>query len=241
MSEEQVIVGEVESGRATQVRRAINKLITQTNSNTFDLAELLAEAKAKLFYTAWGFDSFGKYAKSLEIKYSKAYYLLKIIENMKAAAVSREEYEPVGLAKLRVISRLDPEAEFKGTPVNLLIHDLVLKAREMSMEQVQTEVDTILGLTEDESMVWFNFHLKKIARENVVKPAIALAKKHIGSVAKDEDGNSIDASDGAALEAICADYLADPNWNTDEQSSNDVGDLNEKVLGSDASTAEVDQ
>jgi len=216
MPEEQVIVGEAESGRSTQVRRAINKLIAQTNSNTFDLAELLQEAKSKNFYTGWGFESFSKYAKSLNIKYTKSYYLVRIIENMQAAGVEREKYEPVGLGKLRVISRLQPDSEYNGTPVSLLIRELTLKGSDMSLEQVTHEVNTIMGMTEDESMVWLNIHCKQLARENVIKPALALAKKHIPQT-QDEEGTYHDATDGAALEMICANFLADPNWNVEEE------------------------
>lgn len=236
---ENVIVGDVEAGRAVQVRRQINKLIYATNTNTFDLAELLHEVKSKNFFTAWSFESFSKYAKSLDIKYSKSYYLVRIVENMRAAGLAREAYEPVGLGKLRVISRLKPETEFKGTPVSLLINQLTLKAIGMSLEEVQHEVDTILGLTEDESMVWLNIHIKKLSRENVVKPALALAKKHIGSVAKDEDGNSVDASDGAALEMICANFLADPNYNQEDVVPESVPDSTGGVEADEVSIEEV--
>ena len=34
---EQVVVGEVEAGRAASVKRAINKLISGVNTSTFDL------------------------------------------------------------------------------------------------------------------------------------------------------------------------------------------------------------
>lgn len=213
MLEDTVIVGEAEAGRAIQVRRQINKLVAATNTNTFDLADLLWEAKTKNFFTGWGFESFSKFAKSLDIKYSKSYYLVRIVENMKAAGLTREQFEPVGLGKLRIIARLQPETEFNGTPVSLLIHDLTLKAHQMSLEEVQHEVDTIQGLTEDESMVWMNVHLKKLARENVVKPAFALAKKHMPEAqTKDSDGNYHPPSDGAALEMLCANFLADPNF-----------------------------
>lgn len=217
---ESVIVGEVEAGRAAQVRRQINKLISTANSSTFDLAELLFEAKTKNFYSGWGFESFSKYAKSLEIKYTKSYYLVRVVENMKAAGLDRKQYEPVGMGKLRVISRLKPDTEYNGVPVSLLIRELTLKATDMSLEEVGIEVDTILGLTEDESLVWLNIRCKKLARENVIKPALALAKKHIGTKPAEgvegEEGQQVDASDGAALEMICANFLADPNWAIEE-------------------------
>jgi len=211
-----VIVGEAESGtRVTQVRRAINKLIATTNSSTFELARLFHEAKRNQYFLKWGFESYSKWAKSLDIKYSKAYYLARIIDNMVAAGIEPAQYEPVGLAKLRVISKLDPETEFNGTPMVMLIRELTLKAGQMSLEEVTHEVDTLLGMTEDESMVWINFHIKKLARENVVRPALEKAKKHLPQT-EDDEGNKKDASDGAALEVICANFLADPNFDTPE-------------------------
>lgn len=210
------IVGEIEAGRGAKVRRDINKLIKGVNTNTFDLMDLLHEMKSKQYYSP-DFESFSKYAKSLEIKYTKAYYLVKIRELMLGVGLGRIVYEPVGLGKLRVISKLNLEGEYKGVPMPLIIKELAEKAGAMSLEDVTFEVDTILGLTEDESMVWLNIHLKKLARENCIKPALALAKKHMPeSQTKDADGNFIDPSDGAALEMICANFLADPNFNPPE-------------------------
>ena len=214
------VVGEVEAGRAAKVRREVNKLIKATNSSTFDLAVLLYEMKKNQYYSP-EFESFSKYAKSLDLKYTKSYYLVKIVSLMQGVGLERATYEPVGMGKLRVISKLNLEGEFKGVPMPLVIKELTEKALHMSLEDVTFEVDTILGLTEDESMVWLNVHLKKLARDNAVKPALALAKKHMPeSQKKDDDGNFVDPGDGAALEMICANFLADPNYNpTEEQSA----------------------
>ncbi len=213
-----VIVGEIEAGRAAKVRREINKLVKGVSTNTFDLAELLYEAKSGHYYEP-DFESFSKFAKSLAIKYTKCYYLVKIVTNMIAADLKRIEYEPVGMVKLRAISRLTATGEYNGIAMPLVIRELTLKAMQMSPEEVTQEVDAILGLTADESFVWINIKLKKLARDNAVKPALALAKKHMASSqTKDpETGEYIDPSDGAALEAICADYLSDPNWNPSEE------------------------
>jgi hypothetical protein len=218
MSDEQVIVGEVEAGRAAKIRREIAKLVKGVNTNTFDLAEKLWEVKTEQYFTEYGFESFSKFCKDIaDLKYSKSYYLVAIVTLMRGADISRTTYEPVGLGKLRVISRLKLEGEFHGVPMVAIVKELTLKAASMSLEEVQFEVDTILGLTEDESMVWMNFHLKKLARENAVKPAIALAKKFMPeSQTKDEDGNYVDPSDGAALEMIAANFLSDPNFNPSE-------------------------
>lgn len=213
--DEIVEVGEADVSRAAQCRRQINKLIKATTANTFDLMDLLHESKSKNYFSGWGFETFSKFAKSLDIKYTKSYYLVAIKENMIAAALERPQYEPVGLGKLRVISKLDPETEYNGTPVNLLIRELTLKAKEMSLEEIEFEVNTILGLTEDESMVWLNVRLKKLARENVVSPGLMKAKRFMGQQ-KDEEGEYHDASDGAAMEMVFANFLADPNFDTPE-------------------------
>jgi hypothetical protein len=214
VEEPAAIVESVEGARVAEVRRRVNKLIKASNVNTFDLAELLYEVKTKGYFSAWGFDSYSTYAKSLEIKYSKAYYLVQIVARMTAAGVSRAEYEQVGLAKLRVIATLDPETEFEGTPVVLLIAELARKAGQMSEEEVRAEVDRIKGKTGEQEMVWLNIHILKTAREDIAKPALALAKKHMAQT-EDDDGNVLEASDGRALEMICANWLADVNFNND--------------------------
>ena len=216
MSDEQVVVGEAEAGRAASVKRAIKKLIAVTNTNMFDIAELLYEVKSNKYY-ADDFESFSKYAKSLNFKYSRSYYLVKIIALMKGSAIERAEYEQVGMTKLRDISRLSLEGEFDGVPMPLVIRELTLKAKDLSSEEVTAAVDKILGLTEDESMVWVNLHVKKSVRDLVILPAIALAIKHMPeSQTTDDEGNHIDPSNGAAIEVIAANFLADPNFNTEE-------------------------
>jgi len=226
MSDEQVVVGDAEAGRAASVKRAINKLIHGVNQSTFDLAENLYEVKTNQYFTAYGYESFSKFVKDLKgLKYSKGFYLTKIVSLMKGAALEREQYEPAGLTKLRVISKLSLEGEFNGVPMPLVVRELTLKAAAMDYEQVVEEVNKILGLTEDESMVWLNFSVKKSVRDLVIIPAIELAIKHMPESQKvDDEGNHSDPSKGAAMECICANFLADENFNTEEGTTplNDV-------------------
>jgi hypothetical protein len=235
------VVGEIEAGRAAKVRREINKLVKGVSTNTFDLAELLFEAKSKAYYSP-DFESFSKYAKSLDIKYTKCYYLVAIVSNMYAADLKRAQYEPIGLVKLRAISRLKATGEYKEVPMPLVIRELTLKAGQMTPEEVTAEVDAILGLTEDESFVWLNIKMKKLARENAVKPALALAKKHMPeSQTKDpETGVYIDPSDGAALEMICANFLADPNFNPTETTVDPAPEVDDDPATDDETVAEAD-
>jgi hypothetical protein len=219
MADNQVIIGDADVSRATFVRRKITNLVKAANAQTFDLAELFFESKKQQYFAQWGFESFSSYgkqiAKDYNFKWTKIYYLTRIMENMDAAKLERSQYEQVGMLKLRAISRLKPDARFNGVPVSILIRELTLKAGQMSVEGVQFEVDKIMGLTEDESMSWLNIKVKKMAKDNTIMPALALAKKHVGSVGQDEEGHAIDASGGRCLELICSDFLADPNWNVE--------------------------
>lgn len=215
----QAVVGEQEAGsRSEEVRKKINKLIKAVNTNMFDLAEYLHEVKTKAYHSEWGFTSYSEYAKSLKIKYARAYYLVDIVETMRQVGVSREEYEPVGIAKLRKIVALSKRpglsAVFDGVPVKDLIKELTLKAAAMEPEEVTAAVEKIQGKVGDDTMEWVNLHVKRITKTNVIKPALELAKQHIGSVGQDDDGNATDATDGAAAEMIFANFLADPNYNS---------------------------
>ena len=210
------IIGEVEAGRASKVRKEIKKLILAASTSAFDLAELLFEAKSNNYYREWGFQTFPQYAESLavgDMKTSKCYYLVRMVETMTACDIPRSTYEPVGRTKIRVITKLKPEVEYQGTPGKQAIKELVAKAGQLSYEELNEAVDELLGAVGDDAMCWLNIHVKKLSRENVIKPAIERARKHIGSVATDENtGEALDASEGAALEVICANFLADPNF-----------------------------
>lgn len=219
MADNQVIVGDADVSRATFVRRKITNLVKAANAQTFDLAELFFESKKQQYFAQWGFESFSSYgkqiAKDYNFKWTKIYYLTRIMENMDAAKLERSQYEQVGMLKLRAISRLKPDAEFNGVPVSILIRELTLKAGQMSVEEVQFEVDKIMGLTEDESMSWLNIKVKKMAKDNTIMPALALAKKHMTQT-QDDEGNYIEATDGRALEMVAANFLADPNYNQEQ-------------------------
>lgn len=209
------IVGEAVAGQAAKVRSQINSIIKGVNTSTFDLAELLHEVKTKAYY-APEFETFGQYAESLEMKPSKSYYLVRIVENMGVAGIPRTEYEKVGIAKLRAISKIEPTDPGAAEKIKALVSG----AASMDLEEVNQSVAESKGLTGDDAMVWMNITLKKAARDEVIKPALALAKKNIGTVGKDSEGMAVDASDGAALEMVCADFLSDPNNGYDTDALN---------------------
>src|ERR1017187_11032932 len=96
------IVGEAVAGEAAQTLSEVKKLVKGLSVNTFDLAEKLHKVMSKKFY-APKHNTFGEYAKTLDLKLSKAYYLTKLVEVMTACDIPRAVYEPVGIAKLRVV------------------------------------------------------------------------------------------------------------------------------------------
>jgi hypothetical protein len=210
------IIGEAISGESVKVRKQVDKLVKGLTTATFDLGELLFKIKKNGFYNSYGFNTFQEYVDTLDIKARKAQYLTRIVDVMDQVAVQREEYEKLGVAKLREITSLDPTATYinpqtkEETPMKNFIVGFIEKGSEMPLEEVKQHVRTLKGLTGENELVWLNFCLKKAALDETVRPALELAKNHIGSVGKDGDGNSVDASDGRALEAISAEYLADP-------------------------------
>lgn len=217
-----VIVGEAVAGHASKILAEINNLIAGVNTSTFDLIERLHEAKSKKYYVPLGFDTFRQYATSLNLKVTKSYYLARIGEVMAHAGVTRSEYEPVGIAKLRAISKLNvidddgKNVMYGGLTMAECIQGLVEKAKTSDPETVSLMVSKLQGKVGGDEMVWLNISVKRAVREQTILPALALAKLNHGSVAKDSDGISKDASDGQALEDVCADYLSDPNNNPTE-------------------------
>ena len=213
------VIGEAVAGQAAQLRKKINALIKGMNANTFDLVEGLHEMKSKKHYGTLGFGSFGEYAKSLDIKVTKAYYLAKIGEVMSACGISRTEYEPIGIAKLRVITKLEPldkdgklatcTIEGEAWTVVEAIQAIAADAAVTDIEQIEEQVKRIQGKTGDDAEEWLNFKVKRIVKDAVIKPALEKCKLVIGTVAEDEDGMAIEPSDSAALEGLAAYYLSD--------------------------------
>jgi hypothetical protein len=214
---EQPIVGEAVAGEAAATLKQIKSLVKNLSSNTFDLFELLYKAKTNKYYHP-KFDTFAEYAKSLDIKTSKLYYGVKLVEVMSQCGIDRATYEPVGLAKLRIITRVkvvDDEGKdttFEGVPTKLLVKSMIEKASTWSPEALDLRVKEIQGLVGDNASAgWINFpvtYAQKAAWEKAVK----LAMLQIGSVGKDENtGQFKDASIGSCAEVIAVSYVLDPN------------------------------
>ena len=211
----QVEVGEVVAGEAAKVRKQVEKVVSNANSSMFDLAELLFDVKKNNFYN--GYTTFSEYLSSLKFKRRRLDYLVKMAEVMHVVGITREKYEPLGISKLRIITSLDVNGFWKnpGTgeeiPLKSFIIGFVEQGQEMTLAEITQHVRTLKGEVGDEAFVIMHIKIKQNALDKVLRPALELMKLKIGSVKKDGEGFSVDASDGRALEMIAADWMSDPN------------------------------
>ena len=215
--EQPMIVGEAVAGEAAATLKQVKAFIKSLSTNTFDLAIALYKVKKNKFYQP-KFDTFAEYSTSLDIKTSKCYYLVKMMDVMDQCGIDREIYEPVGLTKLRIITRVkvvDDEGKdtmFDGVPTKLLVKDMIEKASTWQPEALDLRVKEIQGLVGDNASAgWINFPVT-YAQKAAWEKAVSLAMLQIGSVGKDENtGQFKDASLGACAEVIAVSYEQDPN------------------------------
>jgi hypothetical protein len=212
------IYGEVEAGRASIVRKHLMSLIGHVTTKTFDMAELLYEAQAHAYYLQWGYASLGEYAaKELGLKERKAQYLSRIVKVCRDVAVERKNYEPAGISKLREIATLDPDGFFfdkdknQNFPLDEIIVDLILDAPDLSLQEIKDKVDFLKGQVGDNRQVVRSYGVTQSTWDNVIKPAMEMARKKLGSAGRDDSGQAQEYSDGACMEIICASFVQDPN------------------------------
>jgi len=205
------IYDEAEAGHASKVRQQLEVLMRMVEKSSFDIGELLYEVRSKKYYNDWGFGSFKDYVeKGLGYKQSKAYYLTRIIEVMQYLGIPRPEYEPLGVLKLREIASLNMNETHDGKPVADIIRELVKEGKALTQAEIKQKVKEVKGLVGENEIVWVHFGITESSKQNIVGPAIDLAKANIGTIGMDDEGKAIDASDGRALEVICVEYLNDP-------------------------------
>jgi len=215
---EQVVTGETVAGRAAKVRRQLFDLSADVKASTFDMVELLCEAKSNNYPQQWGFSSVLDYGcQELGLKKRKVQYLTRIGTVCKAVGLTRQQYEPAGTSKLREITTLDPEgsyfniAEHMNEDMAEHIVRLILDSDKMNVKQVKEEVLRLQGRVGPDRPVVRSTSYPQSVWENVIVPARELARHLLGSSGRDEEGNAKEYSDGACDEVICAAFLADLN------------------------------
>jgi hypothetical protein len=210
-----VIVGEQIAGESAKVRKQVEELLKTIDSSVFDLAELLYKVKKNGFYKP-EFETFLEYGTSLGLKESRIFYLPKIVDVMEQVGVDRNTYEPVGTPRLREIVRLDPNSSWTNPetnetfPMKDFIVGLVEKGADMSLKDVKQHVRTLKGQIGENEIINKTFGWTKLTFENTIDPALELAKRNIGSLGKDAEGNTVDPSDSRAAEMWAIEYLNNP-------------------------------
>jgi len=231
METPQVIVGEAIAGRSAQVRRNLMTMVSNLSTNTFDLAALLYEAKENNYATAWGFNSLADYAETeLGLKKRKSEYLTRIMRVTKAVGLTRPQFEPCGVTKLREITRLDPEGTFwnKYEHVSEELSDhivrLILDHDKLNVQQTKDEVARLLGQVGKDQRVVRSYSTDITTWQNVIDVAIERARRWLGSKRRDEEGNAREYSEGECYECICAAFNADLNYDEDPENKIDIAE-----------------
>lgn len=213
-----VIVDANIAGEALAIKHQLEVLISTVNRSSFDIADLLLKIKRKGYYAPY--TTFQEYTASLKIKPRRARYLTRMASVMEEVGIPRSQYEPLGVDRLRDISSLEP-ADIWRNPITgtyTSMRDFIVAFVEYRTEtgdfiepnDLKRRIRTLKGLVGDNDFEFLTLSFQRATMESVVRPAIELAKAHIGSVKKDDEGVSQDATDSSAVVAILADYLSDP-------------------------------
>jgi predicted transcriptional regulator len=207
-----VIVGEAVAGETAKIRKQLEKVINSVNTSAFDIASLALSVKQSGDYA--GHTTFQDYAKTLKIKTRKIQYLVKMAETMQAVGIPREEYEPLGIAKLREITSLDPNGKWlnpennQELPLKDFIVGFVKQSSDMDLDTIKSHVKVLKGLTGENDIEILHFAFTKSVIDNILEPAFEKAKMVIGSVAKDSEGISQDASKSKCIEVMATEFLS---------------------------------
>jgi hypothetical protein len=135
---------------------------------------------------------------------------------MEACQIDRATYEPVGIAKLRLISRIET-ANPDGTPKMYdgatgveIVNAIIENASTATFENIEDFIYKVKGQVGEYAPTWNNISMTA-GQKAKWDEAVELAKLNIGSVGKDAEGNYKDASVGACAEVIALSYILDPN------------------------------
>ncbi len=213
------IQGETVAGRAAHVREQLKSLTADLTKPTFVLAELLHEATDNSLYRDWGYKSTVEYGvQELGLKERKIQYLVRIITVCKAVGLYRTRYETADISKLREITRLDPQGSFFNPetkipePLDAHIVRLVANANNMTGAQIEEEVRRLQGKVGGNRPVIKMMSWTEDTYNKVILPAQELARKRLGSAARDKNtGDAVEYSDSIVEECIHADFLSDSN------------------------------
>lgn len=222
--ERAAIHGETVAGRAAEVRSQLEALAKRGNKLDLDRAVLLTESKRNRYWEE-DFESYGDYTQQVAgLKERAALYLVSIVEGTETLGIPLARIEHLETSKLREIFSLDPNGfyvnneEMRTEPLHEHIARLLTEIDThktspiLSQDEVKAQVKKLKGLVGVNDLVSMTkAKVTADCKANVTDPAVALAKQNIGSTRRDNEGDAVEPSDGAAWEVIAANYLADVN------------------------------
>jgi hypothetical protein len=190
--------------RATQVHEQIKQLVGNQTDNTFELADLLCEARENQYYREFGFDTFKDYVEAeTEFRERQAYYIIRITTGARQLGIDRQQLKPAGISKLKHIFTLDVE-KFADD-----IRRLVAVAPRTPLAAIIAEVKRLKGEAGEPEMTWVNFYMLPEAAEKVHE-AVGIAKLELGN-SVNAKGEEVEPSSGMAIESIVVEWMEDPN------------------------------
>lgn len=208
------IYGDAVAGDAARTRSALESLIENVNKSNFDIADLCYKIKSRGHYAPYA--TFQEYSKTLNLKARKIQYLTRMAEVMDQVGITRAQYEPLGIAKLREVTSLEPgqvwiNPDTKAeTPIKEFIIGFVNQGADISLEDIKLHVRTLKGFVGENDLVWRNICFTRLVAEQVFDPAVEMTRNRLGSVGKDDEGMSKDASEAACVEVWAVEYMNDP-------------------------------
>jgi hypothetical protein len=178
----------------------LTKGIGELDTQFVELGTYLCEVRAGQYWRVENLKSFDEF---LERRFPesrrKAYYLMSIHEHLPPEV--KRELKQVGWSKGLELAKLARRRDGQDFDCAIWLH----KAREMSIDQFQREVDKELTGRETEpwEIIYFKLYKSQIP---VIEQALETAALMLGS----------DKSRGYCLELICADFVAGANLDSAE-------------------------
>ncbi len=196
----------VQDQRAHQVKAELEALVSTTEDATFNLADLLLEAKENSYHQTFGFARFNDWIEltpSFDISARQAAYLVNMADKALRLEVSRETMKLVKIGKLKEIFSLDPNVHKDEMLALLEI------APALSMKELQYKVAALKTEEGQEVMLHMTLKYPESARETI-DLALEKARRMIGT-SKDSNGDQVEPSNGKCVTSICADFIAGPD------------------------------
>lgn len=197
------IHGEQQSGRSASVRKRIDLLKESMASNTWEIAELWAEALDNSYHHDAGFSNFDDYIdqSNFEIGSREVRYRIRIHKQSLELGITREQLKRVAVSKLKEI--FSPDIK----PADIV--RLVKEAETATLDQIRDEVKRLKGVA---GVPTFSHRNLLLVEEDALQldEAVEVMKLEAGT-AEDADGVTNEISYSRAVALMSVEWMQDAN------------------------------